>query len=126
LVTALPRGLVWQCEPLHSWGLHEMTMYAQHYEVRNIMLDDGITILRTWVQLSFAVQLQNNKTKCIRVSTSFISHKMSLGFTTSMLNKSSINKVKCQGSSCVNDQGQHSITKSNKYPKSLSTNYLIN
>jgi hypothetical protein len=34
----------------------------QHDEVINMMLDDGMTKLRTWVQLSFTVQLQSNKT----------------------------------------------------------------
>jgi hypothetical protein len=34
----------------------------QHDEVINMMLDDGMTRLRTWVQLSFTVQLQANKT----------------------------------------------------------------
>jgi hypothetical protein len=47
LVIVLPRELVRQHLSPHSRGLHEMTMYAQHDEVRNMMLDGCITRLRT-------------------------------------------------------------------------------
>jgi hypothetical protein len=62
---------------------------------------------------------QNQLTKLIGVSTSFVSHEMSLGFTNYMLNMSSNNKVTCQGSSCVNDPRSTINSKVKPNPKLL-------